>query len=163
MELRNKIESLTTMIKSSVYNEANHKGSGKRPQGKNQNKGDLNKRNKSNPGPPMKGKGPGTVGVGSQLERMPDTGKHKLKGTEQSHFSSELVSPRPQSKPQNQTVDPRTPLREGNLYHNPDPLFRLIGEANESNIILDGNKAKPLIDSGAQISPISKSFTQILN
>ena len=29
-------------------------------------------------------------------------------------------------------------LKQNNLYHNPDPLFRLLGEANESIVIVEG-------------------------
>ena len=31
-------------------------------------------------------------------------------------------------------------LRQNDLYHNPDPLGRLVGEANESNVIVEGWK-----------------------
>ena len=40
-----------------------------------------------------------------------------------------------------------TALKE--LYHNPDPLVRLIGEANETDIIIENEKVKGLIDSRA--------------
>ena len=40
-----------------------------------------------------------------------------------------------------------TALKE--LYHNPEPLVRLIGEANETNIIIENEKVKGLIDSRA--------------
>ena len=33
-------------------------------------------------------------------------------------------------------------------YHNPDPLLRLIGPANETTIIVEGQKFLSLIDSG---------------
>ena len=29
-------------------------------------------------------------------------------------------------------------LKQNNLHHNPDPLFRLVGEANESVVIVEG-------------------------
>ena len=29
-------------------------------------------------------------------------------------------------------------LRWSDLYHNSDPLFRLVGEANESTVIVEG-------------------------
>ena len=31
-------------------------------------------------------------------------------------------------------------LRQSDLYHNPDPLGRLVGEANESNVIVEGQE-----------------------
>ena len=44
------------------------------------------------------------------------------------------------------------------LYHNPDPLVRLIGEPNETSIVIENAKVKSLVDSGAQISSISNKF-----
>ena len=48
------------------------------------------------------------------------------------------------------------------LYHNPDPLVRLIGEANEMDIIIENKRVKGLIDSGAQVSSISDTFASKL-
>ena len=48
------------------------------------------------------------------------------------------------------------------LYHNPDPLVRLIGEANETDIVIENKKVKGLIDSGAQISSILDTFASKL-
>ena len=48
------------------------------------------------------------------------------------------------------------------LYHNPDPLVRLIGEANETDIVIENEKVKGLIDSGAQVSSISDTFASKL-
>ena len=45
-------------------------------------------------------------------------------------------------------------------YYNPDPLFRLIGESNEADIQIDGNRMTALIDSGAQISAITKGMAK---
>ena len=47
-------------------------------------------------------------------------------------------------------------------YHNPDPLFRLTGLANETTIIVEGQRFLALIDSGAQLSMMSKSLVQAL-
>ena len=49
-----------------------------------------------------------------------------------------------------------------NLYHNPDPLVRLIGEPNETPVIIENSKVKGLVDSGAQISSISDKFAKLL-
>ena len=57
----------------------------------------------------------------------------------------------------------KTLLRKGDLYHNLDSLFKFIGKANKSDVILEGDVVKALIDSGAQISSISKSFAQKLS
>ena len=49
------------------------------------------------------------------------------------------------------------------MYHNPDPLYRLIGEPNEASVIVEIQKVKGLIDSGAQVSSISNKFVKELN
>ena len=48
------------------------------------------------------------------------------------------------------------------LYHNPDPLFRLIGKANKTDVIIENQQVKGLIDSGAQVSSISDTFASKL-
>ena len=48
------------------------------------------------------------------------------------------------------------------LYHNPDPLVRLIGEPNETSVIIKNAQVKGLVDSGAQISSISDKFAKLL-
>ena len=47
-------------------------------------------------------------------------------------------------------------------YHNPDPLLRLIGLANEATVIVEGQKLPALIDSGAQLSTMSEALVQAL-
>ena len=49
-----------------------------------------------------------------------------------------------------------------NRYHNPDPLLRLIGPANEATIIVEGQKFPALIASGAQLSTMLESLVQAL-
>ena len=51
-------------------------------------------------------------------------------------------------------------LRQSDLYHNPDPLFRLVGEANKSVVIVE---ARALLDSGSQLSAISLAWVKKLN
>ena len=48
------------------------------------------------------------------------------------------------------------------LYHNPDPLVQLIGELNETSVVIINVKVKGLVDSGAQISSISDKFAKLL-
>ena len=48
------------------------------------------------------------------------------------------------------------------LYHNPDPLAHLIGEPNETSVIIENTKVKGLVDSGAQVSSISDRFAKLL-
>ena len=47
-------------------------------------------------------------------------------------------------------------------YHNPDPLVRLIGLANEAIIIIEGQEFPALIDSGAQLLTMSEALVQAL-
>ena len=49
------------------------------------------------------------------------------------------------------------------LYLNPDPLVRLIGEANEAIVKIEGQKFDSLIDSGAQISQLTESLVKALD
>ena len=42
-------------------------------------------------------------------------------------------------------------LKQNNLYHNPDPLFWLVGVANESTVMVEGQKARALLDFGSQL------------
>ena len=49
------------------------------------------------------------------------------------------------------------------MYHNPDPLYRLFGEPNETSVIVENETVKGLIDSGAQISSILDKFAKELN
>ena len=48
------------------------------------------------------------------------------------------------------------------LYYNPDPLFHLIGEANETEVTLNGTTLRALVDSGSQISTISEGVAKLL-
>ena len=50
-------------------------------------------------------------------------------------------------------------LRE---YHNPDPIARLIGPANETFVKIDGKPYLALIDSGAQLSALPESLVKKL-
>ena len=54
-------------------------------------------------------------------------------------------------------------LRQSDLYHNPDPLGRLVGETNESNVIVEGQETRALLDSGSQLLVISWTWVKKLN
>ena len=54
-------------------------------------------------------------------------------------------------------------LRQRDLYHNPDPLGQLVGEANESKVIVKGQETRALLDSGSQLSAISWTWVKKLN
>ena len=47
-------------------------------------------------------------------------------------------------------------------YYNPDPLVRLIGDANESTLHVNNYEVTALVDSGAQISTITEGFVKML-
>ena len=51
-------------------------------------------------------------------------------------------------------------LRQSALYHNPDPLDRLVGEANESNVVVEGWETRALLDSGSQLLAISWAWVK---
>ena len=51
-------------------------------------------------------------------------------------------------------------LRQRDLYHNPDPLGQLVGEANESKVIVEGQETRALLDSGSQLSAISWTWVK---
>ena len=67
----------------------------------------------------------------------------------------------PSSEPVSSTIDMKI-SQMAKKYHNPDPLLRLIGPANEATIIVEGQEFKALIDSGAQLSTISESLVTAL-
>ena len=91
------------------------------------------------------------------MARMCDKGKHRL-GEDPWAFRAQGIRDHPRKRSTvNQDV---TALKE--LYHNPDPLVRLIGEANETDIIIENEKVKGLIDSRAQVSSISDTFASKL-
>ena len=46
----------------------------------------------------------------------------------------------------------------GSEYYNPNPWVRILGRANETEIEIDGNISKALIDSGTMISKMSKGY-----
>ena len=54
-------------------------------------------------------------------------------------------------------------LRQSDLYHNQDPLGRLVGETNESNVIVEGWETRALLDSGSELSAISWAWVKKLN
>ena len=54
-------------------------------------------------------------------------------------------------------------LKQNDLYHNPDPLFQLVGEADESTVMVEGQEARALLDSGSQLSAILLEWVKKLN
>ena len=54
-------------------------------------------------------------------------------------------------------------ILQSDLYLNPDPLVRLIGEPNKAIVKIEGQKFDSLIDSGAQISQLTESLVKALD
>ena len=94
--------------------------------------------------------------LGAWLGELPHSGKHKLEGVDEGQLISRSTRPcKARSIWSNF-------LHETDKWCNLDPLYWLIGKANES-IILTGNKEhKSLIDSGAQVSSILKTAAEKL-
>ena len=71
---------------------------------------------------------------------------------------------RPQGSrnPRHQNTVERDQHALWDLYHNPDPLVCLIGEPNETSVIVENVKVKGLVDSGAQISSILDTLAKHL-
>ena len=67
----------------------------------------------------------------------------------------------PQQSPVSSTIGMKI-SHVAEKYHNPDPLLRLIGPANEATVIVEGQEFLSLIDSGAQLSTMSKTLVQAL-
>ena len=65
------------------------------------------------------------------------------------------------TEPVSSTIDMKI-LQVAKKYHNPDPLLRLRGPANEATVIVEGQKFPALIDSGAQLSTMSEALVQAL-
>ena len=54
-------------------------------------------------------------------------------------------------------------ILQSDLYLNPDPLVRLIGEPNKAIVKIEGQKFDSLIDSGVQISQLTESLVEALD
>ena len=54
-------------------------------------------------------------------------------------------------------------LRQSDLYHNLDPLYRLVREVNETTVLVESHQARALIDSGSQLSSLSLAWVKKLN
>ena len=95
------------------------------------------------------------------MEKLPNQGKRGLEEFEWGRTSSNRKCSGPKPNPK-VTVGKNGILEGGREYYNPDPLYRLIGPVNETDVNVEGVGMKALIDSEAQISAISKSMAKIL-
>ena len=103
--------------------------------------------------------------MGTWMEGVSDSRKLEVEGA--SRGCSFLESSRrywhgSNSKTRTQTVISET-LRQRDLYHNPDPLGILVGEVNESKVIIEGQETRALLDTGSQLSSISWTWVKKLN
>ena len=99
--------------------------------------------------------------MGTWMEKLSNHGKCGLEEFEQGRTSSNRKHSGPKSNPK-VTVEKNGILEEGREYYNPDPLYQLIGPANETEVNVEGVGMKAVINSGAQISAISKSMAKPL-
>ena len=102
-------------------------------------------------------------GLGSWVAGVSNSQKLELEGTSQSCSSlkpwmSWLHS---YTNPKSKSMIYRI-LRQSDLYHNPDPLFRLVWEANETMVVVEDQEARALIDAGSQLSVISLAWVKKL-
>ena len=88
-------------------------------------------------------------------------GKLQLEGVEWGPGPSRNSKNQPKIQ-QKQAMKSERFLSEVDLYNNPDPLFRLIGEPNESEVFIDDKKVLALIDLRAQFSSVTISLAKML-
>ena len=88
------------------------------------------------------------------------TGKRELGGAQQgrAHPSRD----RPGVETVKSAIRSNAGLLQNDLYLNPDPLVWLIGEANETQVKLEGQNLKALVDSGSMVSQITHSLAKAL-
>ena len=89
--------------------------------------------------------------------RGSNTGASLPKGGQTTRESREPSSQQPVSSAINKHISEVV-----QKYHNPDPLLQLIGPANEATVFIEGQQFLALIDSGAQLSTMSKSLVHAL-
>ena len=99
-------------------------------------------------------------GVGSCNTRMRHPGKPGLEGAKSGRLTSK--GDRPRVDLLKHTIRSHSSLLKSEKYLNPDPLARLIGEANEATVKLENQKFKALIDSGSMVSQITLSLAKWL-
>ena len=172
-KLTQEINALTTVVKSASMGTPKTKPPNHKTK-INSLKSNGNKDSKTNGNSPRKGKGLTASaagpfkprqkslqcykcgGWGHTYKECPSQGGFQLEWLNQGHTTSrEGEGPRDtQTKLNDQGI-----LQRGEeKYYNPDPLYRLIGRVNEAKVKIDGCKVTGLIDLGANISSILKSF-----
>ena len=88
------------------------------------------------------------------------TGKCELGGAQLGHACPSRDRPRVETI--KSAIRSNAGLLQNDLYLNPDPLVRLIGEANETQVKLEGQYFKALVDSGSMVFQITHSLAKAL-
>ena len=101
-------------------------------------------------------------GVGTCSKRMSEFGKCGLEGDAKGRPRSRTDSRPGVSLIKSCIKNDSTLLKQSDLYLNPDPLLRLIGQANETQVKIENENFTALIDSGAQISQLTESLVKAL-
>ena len=101
-------------------------------------------------------------GVGTCTKRVSHVRKCGLEGDAEGRPHSRTDSRPGVSLIKSCIKNDSTLLKQSDLYLNPDPLLRLIGQANETQVKIENQKFTALIDSGAQISQLTESLVKAL-
>ena len=97
-----------------------------------------------------------TTDRGREMRNLPQEQTNQTKEDSKGSYSSSTPSAESKSKLDQNPVDEwATSDGSKSWYYNLDPLARLIGKANESTIIIDGEQHTALIDSGVQVTTIT--------
>ena len=99
--------------------------------------------------------------VGSCEERMLNTRKRELGGAQLGQAHPKCAR-RPGVDSVKETLRSNAGLLQTDLYLNPDPLCRLIGEPNKTQVKLEGQKFNAFVDSGLMVSQITISLAKAL-
>ena len=99
--------------------------------------------------------------LGACDPRMLHVGKRELGGAESGQAPRPRCN-RPGVDSVKEAIKCNTGLLQKDLYLNPDPLVRLIGEPNETQVKLEGQSFRALVDSGAMVSQITVALATAL-
>ena len=99
-------------------------------------------------------------GLGACSKRMSHAGKPRVEGAKSGRRHSK--GDRPGVSVLKNSIKANATLLEADRYLNPDPLVRLIGETNETQVKLEGQNFTALIDLGAVVSQITESLATTL-
>ena len=87
---------------------------------------------------------------------MFDPGKLRLEGAQWGRAPSTYPNPKPHAE----TISKSGMAKQSNHYHNLELLYHLIGENNESEVVLQGQSFSALIDSGSHLLSITQDLAE---